>query len=461
MSGFSFYAPALIKSGSPKTGIKVGGIISAQTRDADGEVLLTKGLDLSFFDEGWGKIKYEHDSKISKEPDNIIGFPTNYTKKGTTVTFEGELIPFNPDLPDEKLTPQERSSKSAYGLLKAIEDWNRAHPDKQQKAGWSIEGEYIEKGSKGIIKKAKVTNVVLTTKPKNQSTVAGILKSLSVGYGTSPETQTGFGATRKESIDTSIKNHKGDSKMKYKSKQEYYKALIEEGKGEEEAKKLADGWKPEEEDKEKMMLPEEAMKSLSASRESFEKALNTVKEVEDVEFSYETEEVQKSLRKSVNTINNSEEVDLTDYFKAKQSADVNLLESNHVINQKIDLLAKSFGALAEGLLQVAGSNEFLAKSINAVNQISKLNAKATTQLIKSKAGESGLITDQFILNNADVVDNSTEEVKLNKSQTLNILDDLYAEGKIPSSTVIGYEGTGYLEEPVLKMVKSKAQTMSK
>lgn len=455
---FSFFAPAyLAKSGSAKTTPRVGGIISTERKDADGETILTKGLELDYFTGGFGKIKYEHDNELSKEPENIIGFPDVAIKKSNGLHFEGDLIPFE-GIPDDQLTPQAKTSKAAHGLLKAIEQWNKEHPDKPQKVGWSIEGEYLKR-SNGTVHKARITNVVLTTKPKNTGTFATIIKSLEVGYAMSPETKSGFGATATESIETSTKNNftKGDNNM-FKSKEEAYKAYLSQGMSEEEAKEKASQWKPEA--AEAPAGPaEEAFKSLANSKTAFQKAIDTAKEGGDLKIQ-SSNEMKKSLDASIEKMKKGEDaVDISEYFADKQNADLQLHQNQEVLDQKLDLLSKSIVAIAEGLNALATGNESFNKSINTLSQAGKLTAQGIGMLIKGKASQSNLLTDGLAAYAYE--DNNKADKQLSKGQKVEVLDKLYSEGKINSNVVMGFEASGYLDAQFEPMVKAKAAEMFK
>ncbi|HEX2868724.1 MAG TPA: hypothetical protein VHO03_16910 [Ignavibacteriales bacterium] len=452
---FTFFVPAyLAKSGTGAKSYRVGGLLSTEKKDADGENIITKGLELDYFDGGFGKIKYEHDTKILHEPDNIIGFPDTVKKSTRGLFFEGGLIPFE-GIPEDQLTPQAKMSKSAYGLLKSVEEWNRLHPEKPQKVGWSIEGEYLKREG-GIVHKARITNVVLTTKPKNTGTFAQIIKSLETGYALSPEDKTGFGALQLESIDKCNKNNsKGEKKM-FKSKEEAYKAYLEQGMSEDEAKKKAEEFKPEL----SANIAEEAFKSFASSKDSFQKAINSVKEAGDIKTEASAVEMKKSLENSIETMKKSkpEEINLTDYFEAKQTADVKMLENQEVLGQKVDLLAKSIMAIAEGLSQIAGGNESFQKSLNLMSQAEKLTAQGVTILLKGKTQQSGLTTD--FLQQFRFEDNNKEKKELTKGQKIRVLSELAKEGKVPTQAVIEAEN-GYVAPVYEDMVKAKATEMFK
>ena len=420
--------------------------MSAEVKDTDGETLLSKGLDLSYFTGGWGKIKYEHEDNLA----HFIGAPTRVFKKGTELHFEGELYPFD-GIPDDKLTAQQKTAKDAFGLLQSTDEWNRTHPNNQQKVGWSIEGAYLDQDKKtGIVRKARITNVVLTTKPVNTATFATLIKSLSVGYGTTPDTQTGFGATRKESIEntTKFQTNQEHTKM-YKSKEECYKAMLAQGKSEEEAKELANKW-----EREQGGAKEPAGDEMQKSLKSFADAQESINNLTAIQPAFSIESFETEFKKSVQTSDN--EIDITKYFEIKKEADLSLLDSQLALNQKVDLLAKALSSLITGVTP-------MLKSVATTEQFSRLNGKALNVILKSKS-TSGMIPSELI-QKTEVVDNidNTENAdftKLNKSQKSDILFQLYEEGKVNSSVVTKAE-MGHIDEGTEQLIKANINKLRK
>jgi hypothetical protein len=459
---FQIYAPAyykLQKSGDPKvpSKIRIGGIITTEDIDADGEIVLTKGLDLSYFGGGWGKIKFEHDSELLKEPDNIIGFPDEIRKSNRSIYFEGDLINFE-GIPEAELTPQQRTAKSAYGLLKAVEEYNRTNPKIPQQVGYSIEGDILQrsqKGKGGLVSKAIITNVVLTTKPKNRGTVATLVKSLQVGYGTSPETQTGFGATRLESIEGQNYSPKRGNKM-FNSKEEAKKAFLSQGKSEEEAEKLATEWE----------TSQKMDKSLLA-KESFQKSISLAKEVEKISLETPVEELNRKLEKSVRTMRDGENVDLTGYFNAKQELDLSILGISTALAEKQDLLAKSLVALSEGLSHIATENSTLKKSLDVIHQGNMVNGQLMIKGFGMKdnnpnfAPSDLLKSIQYEDNNKNFDGGEVDLTKLSKSIVSDAIESLVTEGKATSTDVSAFEGMRYIDENLVPLVKAKVISMRK
>lgn len=456
---FNLFAPAYLKKGGEKEKTyKIVGVISTDKKDIDGEILLTEGLDLSYLEGGWGKIKYEHDNEISKEPDNVIGFPTKVIKKPKSIDIEAELIEFDENIPESELTPQQRNAKSVVGLLKAVEEYNKKHPDKPQKVGFSVEGDYVarEKTKEGrLVKKARVVNVVLTLKPKNTTTIAKLAKSLQLGYGMTPETQTGLGAIRKESLEGHNKQQfsKGENNMNFKSFDEAKAYFLSQGLTEEEAEKKAKEVMNKEA-KPQTKEDENVEKSIAAN---LQKSINLARSVTEVRLNID-EDLSVKLEKSVKTMGEGEEADITPYFLAKQETDLALLETMKQLATKYDLLAKSVGAMSEGLLGMFNNNLALKKSIEFVKEGQKLSAQALGKVLAMRGGETFAPSDLLKL---EVADYNQENVKLSKSIVLDALEELVKENQIPSVVLSGYEGTGYLDDKYLPMVKSKVLKMKK
>lgn len=168
----------------------IRGYASTPDQDRQGENLVQEGLDISDF-VNHGYFNFDHDNSI------ILGYPTKNTgidEKGFYV--EGKLL--------KGVPVAERMWKLAVALKK-----NGA----PRQLGFSVEGKVLEREGNRITK-AKIYNVAITPNPVNtnatweavvKSFTHEIEKSLEAGYGTSPETQSGGGAMRTESIDKELK----------------------------------------------------------------------------------------------------------------------------------------------------------------------------------------------------------------------------------------------------------------
>lgn len=159
---FKFEIPVkcFYKAGEKGKERRIGGIISTESRDRHGEIVLQDGLDFSgFVENGW--INDNH----SKDTAGVIGYP--YKLKKTTHRgrpahyMEGYLL--------QNYEPADRIWK----LANALQDTGR-------QLGFSVEGgvqHRVDDGS--TIAKAKVRNVAVTNCPVNNDTGLEILaKSL-------------------------------------------------------------------------------------------------------------------------------------------------------------------------------------------------------------------------------------------------------------------------------------------
>lgn len=470
---FKFLANAYLKKGgSPKEGVKVGGIITTEDSDVDGESVIP--IDWSYFDNGFGKIKYEHD--VIKGPDAIIGYPLKRVKKGNETHFEGELIPFDPDVPDDKLTPQQRLAKSTYTLLKHIDEYNARNPKVPQRAGWSIEGNYVKhKSLKPGQVGARITNVVFTTEPRNIKTLATLVKSLNAGdaYAMSPDTQTGWAALRKESIDgvkeresinNKKSNKKGEKKM-FKKKIDVYNEHKTAGLSHEDALKKANEWE-EEQNTARTNDYNAVEKSLSSSKEKLQKSLNFANEVGEVALSEELDtrplrksferEIKKSLR-----VDESGAVDPTEFLEDLQTRQFDIMDGLVALDNKINKLAKSLAASAEANTDLIEAQDFLRKS-SAVNndaiQTLTNDLAVFAGILKKSLGNRTLSTDGIKTEdfNKKIEDDEDEQYeKLTKSQVVQVLDHLVEKEMVQPKELMAFESTGqFIDENTEKLVKS-------
>jgi hypothetical protein len=149
---FSLYTTLDIEKGKEDTNkVKIGGIISTDAKDQEGDILLQEGMDWTYFlDRGY--FNYEH----QQGPENILGVPDKVElismdgKKATKV--EGFLLMDTP------------KAKDVYQSIKAID---KAGVGRQ--IGFSVEGQVIERDPNNpkIVKRAKILNVSITAHPVN------------------------------------------------------------------------------------------------------------------------------------------------------------------------------------------------------------------------------------------------------------------------------------------------------
>lgn len=478
MSDFNFFAEGyLIKGGDPKKGIRVGGIFATENTDVDGEQVVP--IDWGFFDKGFGKIKYEHTE--FKGPKAIIGFPLMRRKEGKKHYFEGELIPFDPSLPEDKLTPQQRLAKETYTLLGHIEDHNKKHPEKPQKAGWSIEGQYIKNKSlqdKGKVG-ARVVDIVFTTQPRNMETYATIIKSLSTGdaYALTPEAKTGWAVLRKESIDglKETQTNSKEKKMLFKNKHDVYKSCRDGGKTHEEALAEAKKWE-EDERKSRSESYGAAEKSLQTAKDKLQKSLKDAQDVEAVEVELDVKDLKKSYEKSLQKSLTADKDGNYDPSEFIQSVGENLMAivgALPSIVKKVDGLAKSLTGFIESESERISADDFLRKSVathsdelyNLTSDLAILNQQlkngfeklAGTGLSSDKIQKSGKEKTEIV--DPDKDPDSVDEAigKLAKSQKVEMLMKLSDEKKISTDDVIKYENSGYMSPDTYGLFKSYAK----
>lgn len=462
---FSFFAPAYLEKSTSTAGptltnpVKVGGVITTPDKDTDGE-RISKSSDFSYFTGGFGKIKFEH--KEYKEPYSIIGFPTQLIQKGQDTHFKGELIPFDPSL-EKQPTVQKELAKAAFDLLREIEDHNKRHPNNLQKAGWSIEGEYLSKDKNTGLVKARIINVVLTTKPRNMKTYAEIIKSLEVGYGMSPDTQTGLGALRKESLDGNNKNQsQGVKKMVFKNANDVYKSALAEGKSEDEARKLADQFMQDKTSKTEEDYSN-AEKSIGSAKEKLEKSIELANGIADNNIEFEVDTLTSKLNKSIQ-FDEDEGIQIEKFFKAQNGIVIKSLEAIESINNKVNDLAKSVALVAEAQKEMGTSDSF-------VKDIATVTSEEIQSLRNNLVGFMGMVKKSLNVNvhpanldsyNIDDQGGSTEpNIKMTKSLTIEALEALKEEGKVSEDQISMYDTSGYIDAPVKKLAVQKAVELKK
>lgn len=151
---FSTWLPVDVMKGSddqdsPRT--KIGGIISTDSVDQQGDVIMQEGMDFSYFlDKGW--FNYEH----KQGADNILGAPTSVEpikvdgKRATRV--EGYLLNDRP------------KAREIIDTARAIQRANLPRT-----LGFSVEGQVIERDTENprMITKCKILNVAITSAPVN------------------------------------------------------------------------------------------------------------------------------------------------------------------------------------------------------------------------------------------------------------------------------------------------------
>lgn len=174
---FQIYTPGLSvwmdKAAPEGKRRRIGGLVSTDNRDRQGEVVVQKGLDFSeFLNSGW------YNDNHSKETDSPVGYPDSSALK---YVQKGEILPDGRDAPgnghwaEGYLLESQRGNKIwdlAQSLHKAGDD---------RRLGFSIEGNIQKRAGKDrkTIVKAKVRNIAITNCPVNQDTrMETLVKSL-------------------------------------------------------------------------------------------------------------------------------------------------------------------------------------------------------------------------------------------------------------------------------------------
>lgn len=163
---FRFNSAMLLKGSEPVVGEggkllgKIGGIMSTNASDFQGDILEQDGVDWSYFAEN-GIFNYNH------RPGTVIGEPTKVIRKGNRTLVEGHLYLTNP--------LGEQIYSQAQAIRKAGGRWSY---------GFSVEGSVIErdKDNPNRILKAKVMNVSVCEHPVNPEARMHLIKSMDVGY---------------------------------------------------------------------------------------------------------------------------------------------------------------------------------------------------------------------------------------------------------------------------------------
>lgn len=149
---FSAWLPlGLIKGEAEPSRTKIGGIISTETVDQQGDMILQEGMDFSYFlDKGY--FNYEHKGGV----EYIVGAPTKVERvniDGMQATrVEGYLMNDKP---------------LAKNIIETCVALEKAQLDR--KIGFSVEGQVLERDptNKNVITKAKILHVAITSAPVN------------------------------------------------------------------------------------------------------------------------------------------------------------------------------------------------------------------------------------------------------------------------------------------------------
>lgn len=182
------------KSGDGEDSMRIGGIVSTDQLDKQGERVIQEGLDFSpFLTEGW------YNDNHSQKTTGVLGYPTaaKYVRKGERLP-NGKQAHSNGWWTEGYLVNTDDGRKT-YALVRALAKGPR-------KLGYSIEGSVIKRDPRNptTILRAAVRNVAITHCPVNTGTeLEALAKALSAGSAISnPGSAPGEGfALRQESVD--------------------------------------------------------------------------------------------------------------------------------------------------------------------------------------------------------------------------------------------------------------------
>ena len=154
-----FFIPAdfIEKSEQVEGEMRIRGYASTPNLDRDNETIVQNGLDIEDF-INYGFFNYDHDNSI------ILGYPD---KEKTCITSKGFYV--------EGTLLNTQRAKDIWETAVQLQKSNAP-----RRLGFSVEGRVIDRDKGGKIRKAKVTNVAITSTPVNpEATWEAIVKSLS------------------------------------------------------------------------------------------------------------------------------------------------------------------------------------------------------------------------------------------------------------------------------------------
>lgn len=161
---FKFIAPVSIEKSVGEDGMPtkmvIAGIASTAAQDFDGEFLNPKGFDLSYFKQ-YGFINWAH--QTNKDPLSIVGRPSQARIDSKTNELFVEATLFN----------SSEKARQVYNLGEILEAEGLS-------LAFSIEGKVTKRDKQDPRKVlgAKITGCAITPTPKNNDSVANIIKGL-------------------------------------------------------------------------------------------------------------------------------------------------------------------------------------------------------------------------------------------------------------------------------------------
>lgn len=151
----SFFEKADAEAGKQR---RIGGVMSSESRDRQGEIILQRGLEFSdFIQNGW------FNDNHTKDTDGILGYPESVQ------SYErGQVLP-DGRTADTNCTWVEGYMLTEYPRADRIWQLGQALQSTGRRLGFSVEGAITQRRGPGdsIIAKAKVRNCAITNCPVN------------------------------------------------------------------------------------------------------------------------------------------------------------------------------------------------------------------------------------------------------------------------------------------------------
>lgn len=165
----SFFEKADAEPGRHK---RIGGIITTETKDRQGEIILQRGLDFGdFLTYGW------YNDNHSKATTDILGYPEKvaYFQKGAKLP-DGTIAKANGHWAEGYLLDTEKANK-VWELGQSLQKSGR-------RLGYSVEGAIDKRTGQDrkVIAKARVKNVAITNCPVNGDSRLEILAKSLAAY---------------------------------------------------------------------------------------------------------------------------------------------------------------------------------------------------------------------------------------------------------------------------------------
>lgn len=386
---------------------QIGGYISTEQLDKQGEEIIQKGIDFSTY-ENMRRLKWEHDPSAKAN----IGFAEKIELRKGGKTYMNARIFAEPN------TPQYKVALEAVGDIQNILAYNKLYPATPKTLGFSVEGGKLQKSGTRVTKSV-VTNVVLTTCPINTGAVVDFFKSFIAGSESNPLVMTDTGALRPEHLDGNLSTNIKNKMKNIKNKDEavnFYKSL---GKTEDEAKSLADVWEAEHSNRERIS------KSINDAVEKLEKAVvdNAAIGTKIGETNYET--MTKSFK---NTLIPDSENKLNPANIMTEATNVQVELAKSQLNRDSEII-KSNGIVLEAIKENMVIMKSFADSMNQVKDNSDAIVEANDTLAKSiQKMDTGVSTENLGAEQtaeekaaAEAAAGSDEKAKFDQGQVIHAL----------------------------------------